>query len=284
MMMTNKNTQVVYLPYEAEIIFHRQDLSDVFTFFLKFTDHKIASSYQFLPGQFNMVYLFGVGEVPITIISDPNNNQQFQHTIRKLGHVTNGLSLLKQGDRIGIRGPFGQGWPLKQAKGKDVLIVTGGLGCAPSVSAIHHIIKHRDDFGRLTILQGVKHSSDLIFRQQYEAWAALPNTQVLLAASVSKPGWPWHTGIITELLEKAEINATNAITMMCGPEGMMLAVIDRLLQMKFPESALYLNLERNMECAVGHCGHCQFGGQFICKDGPVLWYPDIKNVFGRRDF
>lgn len=274
----------IYRPFNAEIVERTQESSDIFTLTVKFTDRKIQNNYRFLPGQFNMLYLFGVGEVPISIVSDPDDDRLYSHTIRRLGRVTQGLSLLKTGDHVGIRGPFGRGWPLKEAQKKDVLIITGGLGCAPSVSVINYIVKRRPEFGRLTILQGVKHSDDFIFRPYYEKWEKLPNTQVLLAADVSQPHWPGYTGLITELIEKIEIDSNNTICMLCGPEGMMLAAIDRLFKFDFPEDAIYLSLERNMECAVGHCGHCQFGGEFICKDGPVFCYTEVQHLLGKKGF
>ena len=194
------NQRDIYLPFEAEIKERKQELSDVFTLALKFTDTQKQESYQFSPGQFNMLYLFGVGEVAISIVSDPTDKILYRHTIRSVGRVTQGLSLLKVGNRLGVRGLYGHGWPVELAKGKDILIITGGLGCAPSVSIIHYILNRRKQFGKFFILQGVKHSHDLIFREQYQQWEKLSNTQVLLAADVSQSNWPWHTGLIVDLI------------------------------------------------------------------------------------
>lgn len=274
---------VIDTPVNTKIVARSEESSDVFTLTLQFTDTE-EKDYAFQPGQFNMLYLFGVGEVPISILSHGEGNRLYAHTIRRVGRVTNGLSLLQVGDHVGLRGPFGRGWPLNLAQGKDVLIITGGLGCAPSVSIIYHILKHRANFGRLFILQGVKHSNDLIFKKQYEQWAALPNVQVALAADSSKPNWPGHTGLITELLDQINLDINNTLCMMCGPEGMMRAAVQRLTQLHLPEEAIYLSLERNMECAVGHCGHCQFGGEFICKEGPVFSYPQVKALLNKKGF
>lgn len=276
--------QDIYCPYDAEIIERTQESSDIFTLTVQLNDLDAQQNYRFLPGQFNMVYLFGVGEVAISIVSDPEDDRLYSHTIRRVGRVTQGLSLLSRGDHIGIRGPFGRGWPLKEACNKDVLIITGGLGCAPSVSIINTIVKRRNEFGKLIILQGVKHSDDLIFRKQYEKWAKLSNTQVLLAADVSKPNWLGYTGFITELIDKIELDVNKTVCMMCGPEAMMLTAVKRLTQLNLPIDAIYLALERNMECAVGHCGHCQFGGDFICKDGPIFCFPEVKHLLGKKGF
>lgn len=281
MQKTNPN---IYLPFDAEIVERVQESTDIFTLKLRFTDPQKQQEYSFVPGQFNMMYLFGVGEVPISIISDPDKSSYYSHTIRRVGRITNGLSLLKTGDHIGLRGPFGRGWPLKKAEGKDILIITGGLGCAPSVSVINYVLDRRIHFGELIILQGVKHSHDLIFRQQYEKWSKLPKTQVLLTADVSAPNWIGHTGLITELIKKINIDPQKTICMMCGPEAMLQAATKQLLNLQLPEESIYLNLERNMECAVGHCGHCQFGGEFLCKNGPVFCYPQIKHLLGRKGF
>lgn len=166
----------------------------------------------------------------------------------------------------------------------DIVIITGGLGCAPSVSAIHYIVKRRGQYGKLFILQGVKHSDDLIFRQQYDYWAQLPNTQVLLAASTGKTPRSWLTGYVTQFIPDLSFDVNKTVVMMCGPEAMMQAAIQPLIQKGVMEEKIYINMERNMECALGHCGHCQFGGQFVCKNGPVFAYPTIKNLFGRKGF
>lgn len=267
------------------IITEHQKISDtIFNIGLQFTDKDIHNSYQFLPGQFNMLYLFGIGEIAISIVSDPIKDNVYYHTIRRVGRVTAGLSLLKEGDHIGVRGPYGQGWPLAQIGGKDVLIITGGLGCAPSVSVINYIMNRREQFGKLMILQGVKHSNDLIYRSYYETWAALPNTEVLITADKTTSNWPWYSGLITELIKKITIVPEKTICLMCGPEPMFLTAIQLLIERGLSEQSIYMSIERNMECGIGHCGHCQLGGKFVCKDGPIFCYSDIKNLLGRKGF
>ena len=273
-----------YLPQVAQIIERRQETADIFTLGLRLSDEKVHQAYQFQPGQFNMLYLYGVGEVAISIASDPQNKELYYHTIHQVGSVTRGLAQLREGDYLGLRGPYGVGWPLQQAVGQDIVVITGGLGCAPSVSAIHYIVKRRAQFGKLMILQGVKHSHDLLFRQQYEQWSQLPNTQVWLAANQSGSHWPWLTGYVTQFIPNLQFDTERAVVMMCGPEAMMRAAIAPLIQIGLTDEKIYINMERNMECGLGHCGHCQFGGQFVCKNGPVFCYPVIKNLFGRKGF
>lgn len=271
---------LLQLPHEAEIVERIEESPSIFTLRLRFTDPQVHEAYSFQPGQFNMLYLHGVGEVPISIVSDPQDEHMYDHTIRTVGRVTRGMAQLQPGERIGVRGPFGRGWPMQQAEGQDVVIVTGGLGCAPVVASINYILRRRERYGRLTIMQGVKHGDDLIWREQYEQWDALPNTQVLLAASRGDVAWPYHVGHVPVLFDEAELNPGNSTVMMCGPEGMMIAVSDELLRRNFPEESLYLSMERNMQCGRGKCGHCQMGGKFVCKDGPVFAYPEIKSLLG----
>lgn len=273
-----------YLPYEAEIVERLQESDTIFTLRLRLTDPEIARAYRFQPGQFNMVYLYGVGEVAISIVSDPQDDQLLDHTIRSVGRVTEGLARLKPGERVGIRGPYGRGWPMTETQGRDVVVITGGLGCAPTVSVINYIMRRREKYGRLYVIQGVKHPRELIYRDRYEAWAKIPDTHVLLAANEGAPLWPGHVGLVTELFENIEVNHNNACAMMCGPEPMMVAAARLLIANGFAEERVYFSMERNMHCAVGLCGHCQYGGKFTCKNGPVFSFPDVKKLLGVRGF
>lgn len=273
-----------YLPHEALILERIQESSSIFTLRLKFTDAAVHANYRFHPGQFNMVYLHGVGEVAISIVSDPHDDSVVDHTIRAVGRVTRGLAKLAQGDRIGIRGPYGRGWPLSTAEGRDVLIVTGGLGCAPVVAVINYVLRRRARFGRLLIMQGVKHSDDLVWQQRYQQWAKMPDTHVLVAADTAEQHWPWRVGRITDHFDELQLDPRRTLAMMCGPEGMMHAATKQLFRRGMAETDVYLSMERNMQCAVGHCGHCQYGPHFICKDGPVFSYAQIKGLLGVKGF
>lgn len=273
-----------HLPWQAEVIGRVDESPAVFTLRLQLCDANTRRSYHFNPGQFNMIYLYGVGEVAISIISDPHDDNVLDHTIRAVGRVTNGLAKLKPGDKVGLRGPYGRGWPLIEAEGKDVLAITGGLGCAPSVSVINYIMKRRGEFGRLTIMQGVKHYNDLLWRDRYDQWGKQPNTQVLLSSDAGGPLWPWHTGPVTVLFDEARIDPHSTIVIMCGPEGMMRASIRHLLARGIKERSIWLSMERNMQCAIQQCGHCQYGAKFVCSDGPVFSYPEVKSLFNIKGF
>ncbi len=271
-------------PWEAIVVSRTQESPTVVSLGLQFTDVEQANAFHFHPGQFNMLYLFGIGEVPISIVSDPQHRDEFIHTIRAVGRVTRKLAQLQPGDYLGVRGPFGHGWPLEAARGKDILLATGGLGCAPSVSVINYIMQRREQYGHLTIIQGVKHMDDLIWRDRYEAWMQLPNTQVLLAADVAGSSWTWHVGLVTDLLSQVEMDVSQATIMLCGPEPMMLAAVQKLLEKGADSSRMWLSMERNMQCAVGLCGHCQYGADFICHDGPVLAYEQLKDRLGKKGY
>ncbi len=273
-----------YLPQEAQIIERIEESPGLFTLRLRFTDPQVQAAYQFEPGQFNMLYLHGVGEIPISIVSDPKDELIFEHTIRAVGRVSNAMSRLKPGGFIGVRGPFGRGWPLQAAEQRDVVVVTGGLGCAPVVSVINYIAHRRERFGKLNIVQGVKHSSDFIWRERYDHWREMPDTTVLLAADRGEPIWPWHIGRVTDLFDQLDFDPAHVSVMLCGPEGMMRVVVRQMLDRKVAESDIWLSMERNMQCAVGHCGHCQYGGKFICKDGPVFSFTELKPLFGKAGF
>jgi len=273
-----------HLPWPAEVVEKVEESTSVITLRLRIRDNVIRNSYRFTPGQFNMIYLYGVGEVAISIVSDPDDHHLLDHTIRAIGRVTKGLAKLRSGEVVGIRGPYGRGWPLDRAEGKDVLAITGGLGCAPSVSVINYIMERRAEFGRLTILQGVKHYNDLLWRERYAQWDKQPDTRVLLAADVGGPLWPWHVGPVTVLFDEADIDPHSTIVIMCGPEGMMRASIKNLLARGINESSIWLSMERNMQCAIRQCGHCQFGSKFVCSDGPVFSYPEVKALFGIKGF
>ena len=272
------------IPQEAEIAARSDDGADVFTLQLRLCSPKIAADYRFQPGQFNMIYLYGIGEVPISIVSDPNHTELIGHTIRAVGRVTRGIASLHVGQHLGLRGPYGRGWPLDRAVGRDVLVLTGGLGCAPSVSVIDYITRRRSRFGHLYIMQGVKHHQDLLWRERYAAWAAQPDTQVVLSSDVGAPLWPWHVGPVTKFFDQLQFDPARLIVMMCGPEGMMKAAVKALLDRGVSESSIWLSMERNMQCAVARCGHCQYGGLFVCRDGPVFNYPEVSRYFEIKGF
>jgi len=270
-----------YVIYPATIVEKTREAEDINTYRLQLVDEQVRRQFRFKAGQFNMVYLFGVGEVAISIVSDPDEPEFLDHTIRTVGRVTKGIAGLQPGDPLGIRGPFGQGWPLDEARGRDVVVVTGGLGCAPVIGAIEYIFRRREQYGSIKILHGVKTPHDLLYRERFDAWRRFPDTEVLLTSDQPDKTWSYHIGVVTELFEQVSVDPLKSIVLMCGPEIMMRLGVPILMNRGIPASAISVSLERHMECGIGLCGHCQLGPYFVCKDGPVMRYDRVAQWLGR---
>jgi len=270
-----------YLIQPATIVEKIREADDIGTYRLQFVDEQVRRAYRFAPGQFNMVYLFGVGEVAISIVSDPEEPEFLDHTIRAVGRVTKAIAQLQPGDALGIRGPFGRGWPLEAIRGKDIVIVTGGLGCAPVVGAIEYIFRRRSQYGAVKILHGVKTPHDLLFRERFDAWRRQPDTEVLLTSDQPDKTLHYHVGVVTELFEQVAVDPARTVALMCGPEIMMRLGAPILIGRGIPATSIYVSLERHMECGIGLCGHCQMGPYFLCKDGPVMRYDRVAQWLGR---
>jgi NAD(P)H-flavin reductase len=230
----------------------------------------------FAPGQFSMLYVYGVGELPISISGDPYETGKLVYTVRSVGKATNSLVNRQPGDAVGVRGPFGTTWPLEAARGKDVLIVAGGIGLAPLRPVIHHILRNRDDYVRLIVLYGARSPKDLLYRKQLTEWSKMPDTQVLTTVDYGGVNWRGYVGVVTTLFRYVRLHPGRTIAMICGPEIMMRYVIRELDKRGLPENDIYLSMERNMKCAVGFCGHCQLGPYFVCKDGPIFPYATMR--------
>jgi NAD(P)H-flavin reductase len=261
----------------------RKEAPGIYTYRLRFRDEALRRSFRFQPGQFNMIYAFGAGEVAISIVSDPSEPDLLDHTIRIVGSVTGVLDRLGKGDVIGLRGPYGSAWPLREAEGKRVIIVTGGLGCAPVVSVINYIIQRRASYGRLQILHGVKTPKDLLYRERFRAWRQIPDTEVYLTVDHPDRQWRYSVGMVTNLFSQIEIDPENSIAMMCGPEIMMRYAARDLMRHGLPADQIYISMERNMKCAIAFCGHCQFGPTFVCREGPVYRFDRIQKWFETRE-
>lgn len=267
--------------YPATIVEKTREADDIHTYRLRLNDEETRRTFRFTAGQFNMVYLFGVGEVAISVVSDPEEPELLEHTIRAVGRVTKAIAGLQPGDVLGLRGPFGQGWPLQMARGQNIVIVTGGLGCAPVVGAIEYMFRRRRHYGSMKIIHGVKTPRDMLFPERFEAWAQQPDTEVLLASNQPHDTWRHHVGVVTELFENVSIDPVKTVALMCGPEIMMRLGAPILMSRGIPATAIYVSLERHMECGIGLCGHCQMGPYFLCKDGPVMRYDRVEPWLGR---
>ncbi len=254
---------------------------DTFTLTLDLGD--ALPDYRFLPGQFNMVYLYGVGEVAISISSDPSRRGTLDHTIHRVGTVTTALAHRKRGDLLGLRGPFGSSWPVDAGRGKDICIVTGGIGLAPLRPLIYSILRERDAFGRVIVMYGGRSPLDLLYRVELEKWGNENNVETLVTVDRGDSSWKGHIGVVTTLFSYIKLDARNTIGYVCGPEVMMRYTVDEMDRRGIPTEQIYLSMERNMKCAVGFCGHCQFGPTFICKEGPVYPLPRIRQLLDKKE-
>jgi NAD(P)H-flavin reductase len=238
-----------------------------------------GDGYSFAPGQFNMLYRFGIGEIPISISSDPSHPERLGHTIRFVGRVTDAFQTLRPGDEIGLRGPFGRPWPLEEAEGGDLLIVAGGLGVCPVRPAVEWAMRNRDRLRRLIVLVGARTPSLLPYREQLDRWLATMerlDVELHLTVDEPEPGWLYGRGVVTTLFPRAEIQPARTTAFVCGPEAMMRFACRGLLELGMAPERLFLSMERNMQCAIGLCGHCQLGPLFVCRDGPVFRYDRLR--------
>lgn len=229
----------------------------------------------FEPGQFNMLYVPGVGEAPISISGDPADTTRVPHTIRAVGPVTRALCTVTAGDPVAVRGPFGTSWPLRLAEGGDLVIVAGGIGLPPLRPAIYRALAHRDRYGRVVLLYGARTPRDLLFTRELAAWRSRFDLTVEVTVDSAGGDWRGTVGVVPDLIGRVTFDAANATAFTVGPEIMMRFTVRALLAAGVPENRVFLSMERGMRCAVGLCGHCQFGPYLICRDGAVLGYPRV---------
>jgi len=266
------------VPHRLERV--RRETHDTFTLELKPAQGAVKP---FAPGQFNMLYVFGTGESAISISGDPADTDTLVHTVRAVGTVTKALQQLRRGDVIGVRGPFGSAWAIAKAEGSDMVIVTGGIGLAPLRPVIYHVLAHREKYGRIALLYGARTPRDLLFQRELEQWRSRFDLEVEVTLDTATDDWRGNVGVVTRLIPAAPFDALNAVALICGPEVMMRFAVLELHKRGVRDENIYLSMERNMKCAIGFCGHCQFGPTFICKDGPVFRYDRIREWLGKRE-
>jgi NAD(P)H-flavin reductase len=232
--------------------------------------------HRFFPGQFNMLYVFGVGEIPISMSGDPTK-PMLVHTTRVVGPVTFAMSKLKRGDTLGVRGPFGSCWPVERALGSDVVIVAGGIGLAPLRPALYHILSQREKYGKVVLLYGARTPEDILYSRELREWRAHFDLDVYITVDRAIGQWRGTVGVVTTLIRRAPFDPSSTVAMVCGPEVMMRFTAQELYHRGVGFDNIFVSMERNMKCAVGFCGHCQFGPTFICKDGPVFGYRRVND-------
>ena len=271
------------LPSLAMIQAVKPEAYGISTFSMTFLEPEDRANYHFQPGQFNMLYLPGAGEVAISVSSDPGEPEVLGHTIRYAGSVTRAIGRLKPRDVIGVRGPYGSHWPLNKTLGNNLIIVAGGIGLAPLRPVILSILRQRDAYGRVLLLYGARTPADLLYTDEFESWQQR-GIEVHVTVDLADENWRGQVGVVPQLFYRVRVDHKKTVVMTCGPEIMMRFVIYEALARRIPKESIFISMERNMKCAVGFCGHCQFGPTFICKEGPVLNFAAIEPFFGKEDF
>jgi sulfhydrogenase subunit gamma (sulfur reductase) len=266
----------IYLPDLAAITSIVDETPDTKTYTLEFVDQKLNKDFHFKPGQFVEASVFGVGEAPFGLCSNPNRSGSFDITVRSIGCVTKAMNLMKEGDILGIRGPLGNSFPLEEVKGYDILFVAGGIGLPPLKSLIEPMLDVRQDFGKFIILYGARTPEDRVYKPILEEWEKSSDIEFHQTVDKADNGWAGNIGVVTTLFEKISLDVKKTVAFTCGPPIMIRFVIQELLSMGFPPDCIISTLERHMKCGVGKCGHCAIGHKYICVDGPVFSYSQIK--------
>ena len=266
------------MPRFLKVLRRHRELPDTWTLELD-----PVGEFPFLPGQFTMMYAFGIGEVPVSISGDPARPETLVHTIRAVGKVTEALCAMEPGAEIGIRGPYGTAWPVVEAEGRDLLVIAGGIGLAPIRPALYHIFANRSKYGRVTILIGGRSPESLLYPAEVGRLRSRFDVQVEVTVDTSNPAWRGNVGVVTSLIRRAGVEPANTTAFVCGPEVMFRYAAMELAKFGVPADQTFVSMERNMKCAVGFCGHCQYGGDFVCKDGPVFAFDRIERLFRIRE-
>jgi NAD(P)H-flavin reductase len=237
----------------------------------------------FAPGQFNMLTAFGVGEIPVSFSGDPAQPGSIVHTIKAVGAVSAALTRLKPGDVLGVRGPFGVGWPMAEIVGRDIVVIAGGVGLAPLRPVLYRLFAERTRYGRIVLLYGSRSPADILFHEEIEGWRRRLDVEIDVTVDHATTAWHGHVGVVTTLLPHATFDPLHTIALVCGPEIMMRFAISALKSAGVAEEAIYLSMERNMKCAVGFCGHCQLGPVFVCRDGPAFRYDRVRPMLSVKE-
>lgn len=269
------------VPVPHRVIDRIQETGDTWTLEMEPRDRSNGNG-SFAPGQFNMIYVFGVGEVPISISGTPEGGAGLVHTVRDVGPVSRAICAAEPGDTLGVRGPFGSCWPLQEAEGCDLVIVAGGLGLAPLRSALRAAIAEAERYRAVYLLYGGREPAQMLFREEVGHWLTM-GLEVSLIVDSAGGGWAGEVGVVTKLIERAAFDPETAVAMICGPETMMRFSARALRNRGVDGGRIHVSMERNMKCAIAHCGRCQFGPTFVCRDGPVFRFSEIERFFAIRE-
>jgi NAD(P)H-flavin reductase len=268
----------IYLPYMAKIVQIKQETPDIKTFKLKFLDKTLGDSFNYIPGQFIEFSVFGEGEAPFCISNSPTRKSLIECSVKKMGRVTQALHELDIGETVGIRGPYGNGFPVEDLKSKNLLFVGGGIGLAPLRSLINYCLDNRDKFKTITIVNGARTSKDLVYKDEYQIWKESRDVHLHLTIDCQEENWTCMVGVVPKVLEEINPTCENSLAIVCGPPIMIRFTIPTLMKLGFCESAIITTLEMKMKCGLGKCGRCNIGHMYVCKDGPVFTYTRLKDL------
>lgn len=268
------------LPRPFRVTAVRRETADTVTLDLRAAD---GGALPFLPGQFTMLYVFGIGEVPLSISGEPGDPLTLVHTVRAVAAVSRAVTQLKRGDTVGVRGPYGTQWPMEIAEGHDLLVIAGGIGLAPLRPAILHVLNHRERYNRLVLLYGARSPNDLIYRRELARWRSRLDIEVGVTVDSASTTWRGNVGVVASLIPTVQMHADRTIALICGPEVMMRFTTAELQQRGMDPSRIFVSMERNMLCGIGLCGHCQLGPFFVCRDGPVFSLDQVAPLLRLRE-
>ena len=268
-----------YQPYLARIVRIHKMVENTQVFTLRFLDEHLVRSFRHQPGQFVMLSIPGTGEMPISISSSPTRPEVLELCVRRVGRVTNALYRMRTNDVVGVRGPYGNGYPMQEIAGNDLLLAAGGLGMAPLRSLLWYALDHRDQFNNLTLMYGSKRPEDMLFREELVALVDRADINCLLTVDADPSGtWKNHVGLLPSLFDYAKIDPARTYAAVCGPPVVYKFILKRLLDLGFPKNRILMSLERRMKCGVGKCGHCSIGYKYTCVHGPIFTYWDAINL------
>jgi NAD(P)H-flavin reductase len=267
-----------FVPVPFRVADRRPDTLDTWTLTLE----PLGGGFAVAPGQFVMVYAFGVGEVPISVSGPPEQpGEPVVLTVRDVGAVTHAICASEPGAVLGLRGPLGNSWPVEAAEGGDAVVVAGGIGLAPLRPAVRHVLARRTEYGAVSILYGARTPGDLLYLNEIDAWGSVVNVE--LTVDAADPEWDGRVGVVPQLLQRAPFRPESTTAFVCGPEVMIHFTVEALRARGVPDERIFLSLERDMRCGVGLCGHCQLGSTLICRDGPVYSQAQVARLLGVRE-
>jgi NAD(P)H-flavin reductase len=265
-------------PRPFRVVRRRRETADTWTLELEPVE---GAPLDFAPGQFTMLYAFGIGEVPISICGERGG--PLVHTVRAVGAVTEAICASKPGTVLGVRGPFGRGWPVEEALGLDVVVVAGGLGLPPLRPALYECLRRRQEYGDVVLLYGSRTPADLVYRREVERWRSRFDVEVDVTVDRGESGWRGNVGVVPKLIASARFDPAAALAMICGPEIMMRFAAEAFVDRGLPAERIWVSMERDMKCGLGWCGHCQLGPTLICRDGPVYRWDELVPLMEVRE-